>query len=337
MWPSTLDINLPFWPNHLEIRIHALLLMIGFLGGTWWAARRARRVKASPDLIVSLSFVALVFSLVGARTFYVIHYWDEHFKGRGLWAVANLTAGGMEFYGGFIGAFLACTLFLLYRRVSFRLYADLLAPSLALGLGVTRIGCFINGCCWGGPCPSETPWAVKFPYLSPAFQRQWQDRIKAIPAELIFVGHRGEAWPFDPGEATGGKITPELASYARTYGTTPKHLAELARSPNQRSVSVHPVQLYASINAFLLALVLNAYFYRRKRHGVVFGLFAVMYALTRIVEEVIRADNPHDMAGLTASQFVSLILLLAGVAYLIYLRRLPSRSPRAVPWVPAAA
>jgi phosphatidylglycerol:prolipoprotein diacylglycerol transferase len=176
--------NIP-WFN-IPIRSYGLMLMIGFLGGTWWMARRAMRVKADPDTLINLAFVSLLSSVVGARIFYVVHYWDEHFAGRGLWAVINITSGGLEFYGGFLAALLASSLYLYFKRVSWRLYMDLAAPSVMFGMAMTRIGCFLNGCCWGGVCPPEIPWGVHFPYASAAYMREWEERQQTIPASLSF-------------------------------------------------------------------------------------------------------------------------------------------------------
>ena len=163
MWPTLFKIP---WLD-IPIRSYGMMLMIGFLGGTWWATRRASRVKADPDLIVNAGFVALLASIVGARIFYVAHYW-ENFAGRGIWPIIDVTAGGLEFYGGFIGGVLGVIGLLLVKRVSLRLYLDILAPSVMFGMSMARIGCFLNGCCWGGACPHEIPWCVTFPFSSPA-------------------------------------------------------------------------------------------------------------------------------------------------------------------------
>ena len=80
-----------------------------------------------------VGFIALVASVVGSRIFYVVHYWDEHFAGRGLWAVIDITAGGLEFYGGFLGAMLALLIYMKLRKVSIRLYFDIVTPSLMFG------------------------------------------------------------------------------------------------------------------------------------------------------------------------------------------------------------
>jgi phosphatidylglycerol:prolipoprotein diacylglycerol transferase len=332
MWPTIFHLELPFWPYEFDIRSYGLMLMIGFLGGTWWAARRAQRVKANPELVVNCGFVALIAAIIGARLFYVLHYWDEHFAGRGFWAAVNITAGGLEFYGGFLGAVVALLVYLWWNRVSLRLYMDIFAPSLAFGLAVTRVGCFLNGCCWGAVCPEHLPWAVHFPYQSPAFDRQWHERTVAIPAEFIYVSQSGtQAWPINPAPKDP-KYLNALAGQARKFGRTPEELA--AEASAMHSSGLHPAQLYASVDGALLAFLLSVVFYRRKRHGIVLALFLMLYPIMRVFEEIIRMDNPRDTAGLTISQFVSVLIFATGVGLFLILRRLPLRSPRAVPYVP---
>jgi phosphatidylglycerol:prolipoprotein diacylglycerol transferase len=378
MWPTLFKIPIIMLP----IRSYGFMLMIGFLGGTWWAARRAARVKCDPDMVVNLGFIALVASVVGSRIFYVVHYWDEHFAGRGLWAVIDITAGGLEFYGGFIGAMLALLIYMKLRKVSIRLYLDIVTPSLMFGMAMARIGCFLNGCCWGGPCSEQLPWAVRFPYASPALHRQWEDRQVTLPAELISISSSGIPMPLSrdlldmtPEERNAARIkyeqadqelkdaeaqradqqtlarlrkakeraekamrqhaaaTRPLDEHLATYGMTATELSELA-SERGRTVPVHPTQLYASINGILLAVLLNEIFYRRKRHGMVFAVLLMLYPAARILEETIRIDNPQDTAGLTISQFVSVLLFLTGLALYYAFKKMPERSPLAVPFVP---
>jgi phosphatidylglycerol---prolipoprotein diacylglyceryl transferase len=328
--------NIPWFD--IPIRSYGVMLMIGFLGGTWWAARRAARTKANPDLVVNLAFVCLLASVVGARAFYVIHYWREHFAGHGLWAMVNITSGGLEFYGGLIGAFIAGTVYLVIQKASFRLYADILAPSIMFGMGMTRIGCFLNGCCWGAPCPAEIPWSVRFPLASPAYYREWNDRLVALPAELIYVDRRGVASPlphdwmedYAKGPKTSGGAL-EIVRQAQSFNVTPADLR--SGMDDHRTLPLHPTQLYSSMDGLLLAILLGAYFYRRTRHGTVFPLMLMLYAFQRFAEEAIRIDNPHDTAFLTVSQFVSVVLFLCGATWMVVLQRLPLRSPLAVPYV----
>jgi len=77
------------------------------------------------------------------------------------------------------------------KRISVRLYMDIFAPSVMWGLAFGRLGCFFNGCCFGGLCvvpatmaPAQ-PWAIEFPYGSPAHYQQWENRSVTVPAELI--------------------------------------------------------------------------------------------------------------------------------------------------------
>lgn len=342
MRPTLFDIPLIWW--NIPIRGYGLMLMIGFLGGTWWAARRAWRVKADPDTLINLAFVSLLSSVVGARIFYVIHYWDENFAGRGLWSIVNITAGGLEFYGGFIGAFVAGTIFLLVKKVSWRLYADIAAPSIMFGMSMARIGCFLNGCCWGAPCPADMAWGVKFPYGSAAYVREWENRQITVPAELMAVTSSGaQAYPL-PREwiekaaanpKSNEPVVRDVLVVGSAFGNKPADLLALINTPGHRSQRLHPTQLYSSIDGMLCAILLNAYFYRRKRQGTVFTLLLILYPIMRIFEESIRIDNPHDTAFLTISQFVSVLLVVLGAGIWLALLKQPLRSPLAVPFVPA--
>ena len=97
-----------------------------------------------------------------------------------------------------------------------------------------------------------------------------------------------------------------------------------------RSLPVHPAQLYASLNALLLYGLLTYIFYVRKRHGTVIGVLLLLYPISRVLLEMIRTDNPHDVAGLTISQFISVAMFVFAVAYLfIVYKFLPERSPYA--------
>lgn len=377
MWPTLFKIP---WIN-LPIRSYGFMLMVGFLGGTWWAARRASRVKCDPDFVINLGFLSLIASVVGSRIFYVIHYWDEHFAGRGLWAIIDISAGGLEFYGGFVGALLAILVYMKLRKVSIRLYLDIITPSLMFGMAMARIGCFLNGCCWGGPCSPNLPWAVRFPYACPALYRQWEDRQVTLPAELIVFGAHDVAGPIPrdlldltPEEQYGPRLALEKAEQAladaearhadaktlatlrkekdraqkakqnvdRTYAMLNRHLEDYDLTLTQlrdlaaaqgRTAPVHPAQIYASINGLLLAILLNEIFYHRKRHGIVFAWLLILYPAARIMEETIRIDNPHDTAGLTISQFVSVLLFLIGLSLYYAFKKMPERSPLAVPFV----
>lgn len=191
-------------PGGFTIKTYGFFLMIGFLSAVWLAMKKADRVKADPDVILDLSFLSLIFGVGGARVFYVIHYWKSMYAHapNKIMAVLDITQGGLEFLGGFLGALVAvliyCALKKKENRISIRLYLDILAPSLMWGLAFGRLGCFFNGCCFGGICVTENQdhrsnqpthrWATQFPFSSPAQWKQWEDRNVTVPAELITTG-----------------------------------------------------------------------------------------------------------------------------------------------------
>lgn len=374
-------------PGGISIKTYGFCMMLGFLSAVWMAMRRAERVKANADRVLDLSFLALVFGVGGARVMYVIHYWQRDFAGRSLLSVVDIRQGGLEFLGGLLGAIVAMLVYLMIARQSIRLYLDILTPGAMWGLAFGRIGCFFNGCCFGGLCvaadgtTARFPWAVQFPYGSPAHVRQWEDRRVSVPAELItprglrsdLLQAGGLAMSVERREGYVRKVEEREQALADARAAKADrdeirkledalHAARDAcdkegvgdvllaqkfpsrRKPDRessvseledlaavlRSLPVHPTQLYASIHAFALSGLLSAVFYRRKRHGVVFGLMFALYPIGRILLEFIRTDNPHDVGGLTISQFLSVSMVVVGFAYLFVLYKfLPERSPAA--------
>lgn len=146
------------------IKSYGFLLAASFVVGIWLAVRRGRRRQIPPETIYDLSFVILLASIIGVRLFYVVTHLDE-FSGRWL-KVFAFPEGGLTLYGGLIMAVLASWVYCRKRKLSFLQVADLMLPSVALGIGITRIGCFLAGCCHGVPC--DLPWAVRFPEHAPA-------------------------------------------------------------------------------------------------------------------------------------------------------------------------
>ena len=174
---------------------YGVAMMVSFLVSIMWAARRAVRSGADPDVVLNCGFIALIGGVVGARFMYVWHYWEQ-FAARGsplrvFLGVIDVRQGGLEVYGGFICVVVAVLLYLLLRRHSVRWYLDIVAPSAALGMAIGRIGCFLNGCCWG-VVSHELPWAVRFPFGSPPMVQQWSDGLPGaeLPQQLLIAPDR---------------------------------------------------------------------------------------------------------------------------------------------------
>ena len=295
--------------------------------------------------------------ILGARVFYVIHYLSTFLQAPNpILAMINLTAGGLEFYGGFLLAVLAVFIYLRVKKLSFRWYMDILAPSIMIGLAFGRVGCFLNGCCWGAT--TQVPWAVSFPYGSPPYAHQWTKSHELdVPAEFMLPRNANDGMPIliepellaltdqqlrqameeaDPATAKG-KSYAALAGHLQNHNLTMADLHQIAEEQNLRTLPVHPTQVYSSINALLIAWVLGGYFWRRKRHGMVICWLFVIYPISRFLLELIRTDNPQDTFGLTISQGISLAVVPLAVLMMLYLRRLPEVSLRAVAEMQARA
>jgi prolipoprotein diacylglyceryltransferase len=157
----------------LPIRGYGTLMLVAVVVSTAVAAWRGHRQGVNPDQVLNLVFWGFVPGLIGARLYYVIQYWDQFQRGSigdTLVAVANVAEGGLVVYGSFIGASIGFLAFIWLNKMPPLATLDLLAPSIALGVGIGRLGCFMNGCCYGGAC--ELPWKVSFPWDSPAHIHQ---------------------------------------------------------------------------------------------------------------------------------------------------------------------
>jgi phosphatidylglycerol:prolipoprotein diacylglycerol transferase len=153
--------KIAFQLGSFTIYWYGVLVAIGLLAGLWTASRRAPLSGIRSETILDLGPWLILGTIVGARGLYVLSYWRENFAGRSLWQVFNIRGGGIVFYGGLIGASLACILYVRFKKLPLWKIADVIAPSIALGHSFGRIGCLMNGCCFGRAC--EFPWAIHFP------------------------------------------------------------------------------------------------------------------------------------------------------------------------------
>lgn len=152
MHPVLIDIG------PIQIRSYGFMLALSFLAGMYLAARRAKRAGIEPQHILDLSVYIILAAVVGSRLLYVVFHLDEFSSPLEFFA---LWRGGATFYGGMLAAMLVSYAFLSRKRLSFLQVADVIAPSIALGLALTRVGCFLSGCCYGKP--TTLAWGVTFP------------------------------------------------------------------------------------------------------------------------------------------------------------------------------
>ncbi len=144
----------------LGVKIYGfgLMLTLAMLAAMNLAAWRARKEKLNGDQVFDLAIWVLIGGLFGARLFFVIEYWKSF---ESVYDIFKIWNGGIVLYGSIIGGMIGLLLYRTLRPFPLRPMLDAISPAVALGIAFGRIGCFLNGCCYGDIC--NLPWAVTFP------------------------------------------------------------------------------------------------------------------------------------------------------------------------------
>jgi len=152
----------------LTVYSYGLCVALAFLAAIATAAARAGRYGWKPEIIYDISIYVILAALLGSRLLYILDNPDEFLNSP--LDVFKIWKGGLVYYGGVMAAIAAGALYLRIHRLGVLNGFDLLIPSVALGHAIGRIGCFLNGCCFGALC--SKPWAVVFPAGSPVYYHQ---------------------------------------------------------------------------------------------------------------------------------------------------------------------
>jgi phosphatidylglycerol:prolipoprotein diacylglycerol transferase len=142
-----------------ELRSYGVMLALAFMIGIWLAHARAPRHGIPPQRLLDVYLIIVFGALVGSRLLFIAEHASVYAAEPS--RLLQLRQGGLSMYGGVLMAAAGAALYCRWTRISFLALADTCAPSLALGEAITRIGCFLNGCCFG--TPSNHPWAMVFP------------------------------------------------------------------------------------------------------------------------------------------------------------------------------
>lgn len=151
---------------------YGVALVLAFALGIAVAARRAEQIGIAADRIVDVGILILLTSLVGSRLLWVLTHREIVASQGGVlaamlpWSGERYGLVGLSMQGGVAFAIATAFAYLLWRRVPLLPACDAMAPSVSLGEGITRIGCFLNGCCHGLVC--DLPFGVRFPPGSPS-------------------------------------------------------------------------------------------------------------------------------------------------------------------------
>ena len=236
----------------LPIRGYGTFMLLAVVTSTGVAVWRGRRLGVNSEQVLTLVFWGFVPGIIGARLFYVIQYWEDirqESLGATLTQLVNVADGGLVVYGSFIGASIGFLAFIWLTKMPTLATFDLLAPSIALGAGLGRLGCFMNGCCYGGVC--DLDWKVSFPWESPAHVHQ---------VEYGETFCHGLKLPSLPEDAHGGPfakpIIAEVKDGSRAQQTGLGQGDEIVAVNGQRIASVRQAQ-WALLNAYKLDLLIK--------------------------------------------------------------------------------
>ena len=154
----------------IPIYSYGLMLAIAVMAASWLTARDAEaKLGVKRENVYDLAFWVILSGIIGARIFYIFLNLDYFFAAP--LEVVMIQKGGLAWQGSLIAGFAAGIVFLKKNKIPLRKFLDVVAPYIALGHSIGRIGCLLNGCCYGKPAP----WGLYFPV--------WDERL--IPTQLF--------------------------------------------------------------------------------------------------------------------------------------------------------
>ena len=341
----------------LQIRGYGVMVLLGVLSGMGLLTILARRQRLPEDFAMSLMLYLFIPGLLGGRAWYVIQKWGDFatfdLQGNIAWNVTlprivKFTDGGLVVYGALIGSMLGCLLYISLRKLPRLATLDMIVPALMVGMFFGRIGCFMNGCCYGGLCDAS-PLGITFPAGSPPYMRHVDEGLMFDIPLQDKLGLTADIAPRLKGQWTLTVTTVEPGGVAASAVVTPgqallinqKHIdgawieyihhgrfsedmfwirnaetRELIGTITvgdmpPRSLHIYPAQLLSSISGGIICVILLGFYRIRKRDGQVVALFLTLYGSARFLLELVRTDELGQLnTGLTISQIGSIVALL---------------------------
>lgn len=270
----------------LAIRWYGLMYLLAFVGALAICRLRLRQPHVAAQGwqrkdIDDLLFYGVLGVILGGRLGYVLFYKSSYYLHHPL-DVLRVWEGGMSFHGGFLGVVIAMTVFAARRKLRWLQVTDYIAPAVPLGIAAGRLGNFINGELWGRVANPDTPGVMLFPQAV-AEDREW---LLSHPTEAVSRG---------------------LFQFFNA------HQGMLPRFPSQ---------LYEmALEGFILFALLWLFARKPRPLGAVSAVFLIGYGVARFLVEFTR--QPDDFLGLLAlglsmGQWLSLPMMLAGIAMLVW-------------------
>jgi phosphatidylglycerol---prolipoprotein diacylglyceryl transferase len=293
----------------IPIYAYGLMMVIGFFLGMRLMMSLAKRYGINPDHFANAALIALLTGVIGARLSHVLENLGEYTDpsrsvAANLWDALNIRSGGLTYYGGFLLAFPALVIYAIVKKIPLRLGMDIVAPALMIGLAFGRLGCLLNGCCYGATC--DLPWAMTYPFGSIPYVDQYRAGQLTPSPELIDLDTNPDR--------------PRLRSAAEVERTP--RLATIAR--HEHSLPLHPAQAYSAITAFLIAGLCLAYMTMPHAAGQVFALMLIVEGATRFLLELLRAEPAVGSIGsfaLSFSMYIGPALTVLGLILWLSFRK----------------
>jgi len=217
------------------------------------AAKEAVRTNTDPEKVLNLTFWILISSILGSRLFHCIVFYPQYIKDP--LRILKLWEGGLVFYGGFIGAVLVSVLFTRIHRINFWKIADIMIPSVMIGLMFGRIGCLLAGCCFGKTCPEGFAFGMTFSNPiglgikhTPLYPTQILSAANALIIFLIL-------WLYRKRKRFHG----ELIAICLTLYSITRSLIEVLRDDPRGILNLGPVALSESQVVSIFMLILAAF------------------------------------------------------------------------------
>ncbi|MEN8007038.1 MAG: prolipoprotein diacylglyceryl transferase [Candidatus Krumholzibacteriota bacterium] len=160
------------------VKSYGLMMAISFVLGFWLSVVRGRKHDLSSEVILDLVFGVFISSLIGVRLMFVLTHLEEFHP---WYRVFFIWDGGLTLYGGIILATLTVWFMTRRRGIPFLVMADIFSPGVILGIGITRIGCYLAGCCFGNP--TDCACGITFPAdASPSLHF---GQVPVLPSQLF--------------------------------------------------------------------------------------------------------------------------------------------------------
>ena len=284
-----------------SIHWYGVMMALGFLlcvANAMWVGKRTGK---SADFISDLLCWAMIAGVVGARAWYVFANWDEF--ARDPVSAFYVHRGGLVYYGGFIGAILTIAIYARVRKESVFALFDIVATGLPLAHALGRVGCFLNGCCYGKSYAG--PLGVQFPLMSSAGWDQYGAGLLRNEKVIALMSQVRQS------TLAEGDFEQKLAALVRDG---------LVLQSEARGLPVHPVQLYEAALDLLSYTLLVWLTRRRAMRGAVSCACVMAYSSVRFITEFFRGDESIAAVRLTLAQVVSICMFMTGLGTLAWLR-----------------